>query len=547
MADKRQLKTIGSRYDLDVLRHRDPYRLMRFRLSVVFLLGSVLACVPWLLGDHRAFESRCVSNAHKSFEQTCSKCHDQTGTPIWRMINFDNSLTSTSDKKCLACHRKTSNDHLMSVTNAEEIIWKDRHSELKKTLNGELDHLKCAGCHDEHRGLTELGQVPDAHCANCHTKADSLVKSADPDRKRRFDLNFSVFSKHPPISIWRKPEPGNDLYPNNLVTWSNDQKPDHPEDASAIRFSHHRHLDPQLKIAEGKTTSLNCVDCHQAELNGAYFRPVSYQQHCHQCHKLGFTSTEELPHADPEIVQGVILDRLLKKLKNNEDRPAQTDEIGGPTKPPIVSSSIDLDPKLQVIDAAMQDEVRAEFQKLKAQLFEPTGIENVELRDHTKSAVEKSCTKCHFTAQDNKGSVGWRIVPTKIPSQWMTHSHFRHDRHFSVECQICHTQNGALNEQVARQEFYPVLDDQHKSSTSIYASISARDVLMPRIELCQQCHGGGESRGERGSVSDKCVDCHNYHHTSANASFGPEINNSLKDGQAGAADARKMLSIKGGQ
>ncbi len=547
MADERRLDKIASRYDLDVLRHKDPYRLMRFRLSAVFLFGSVLACVPWLLGDHRAFESRCVSNAHKSFEQNCSACHDRSGAPIWRMITLDNSWTSTSDTKCLACHRESNNDHLRSATNAEEVVWKNRQLDLEKTLKGELSQLKCAGCHDEHRGLTELAQVPDAQCSNCHTKADRLVKSADPDGKRRFDLNFSVFSQHPPISIWRKPSPDNDLYPNGLVTWSNAEKPDHPQDASAIRFSHHRHLDPQLKIGDGKTTSLNCVDCHQAELNGAYFRPINYQQHCHKCHQLGFTSTDELPHADPEIVQGVILDSLLKKLKNKGDRPEQSDEIGGPTKPPIVPSSVELDPKLQSVDAALQESVRAEFQKLKAQLFEPTGVENVESRDHTKSAFEKTCTKCHFTVQDNKGSVGWRVSPTKIPSQWMTHSHFRHDRHFSVECQTCHTQNGGLYEQTARETFYPVMDDQHKSSASIYASVSARDVLMPRIELCQQCHGGGANQRDGGSVSDKCVDCHDYHHTPANADFRPGINNLLKKGQVDAADLQKKLSIKGGQ
>ena len=545
MADRRRLKTIASRYDLDVLRHRDPLRLMRFRLSALFLIGTVLACVPWLLGDHRAFESRCVSNAHKSFEQNCSQCHDQSGAPLRRMITFNNSWTSTSDKKCQSCHRESNNDHLFPKTKEEEIAWGNRHAILEEQLRTLFSPLKCAGCHEEHRGHSELVQVSDAQCSNCHFQVDHLLMSNELNGQRRFELKFSDFSQHAQLGIWRKPEAFNRDREDSPVNWPNDDQIDHPVDASKILFSHHRHLDPNLPDGTGKTKSLACADCHQAELNGAYFRPVNYKQHCYQCHKLGFPSTGELPHADPEIVQGIVLDNLVKNLKNKGDRPVQSDEIGGPTKPPIDPPSRDPDPKLQPIDAAFQDDIRAEFQRLKGQLFGPARSVNVGPRDHVKSPFEKSCTKCHFTKPDNKNSVGWSVVPTKIPAQWMAHSRFQHDRHFSIDCRKCHTRNGGLYESSDPEDFYPVLKEQQKSSTSIYASISAQDVLMPRIELCQQCHGHGSSNGGRGSVSDKCVDCHDYHHTHAKADFRPGINEMLNNGQIGAAELKKTLSIKG--
>ena len=545
MADRRRLKTIASRYDLDVLRHRDPLRLMRFRLSALFLFGTILACVPWLLGDHRAFESRCVSNAHKSFEQNCSQCHDQRGAPLWRMITLNNSCTSTSDTKCLKCHRKSNTDHFLPNTKDEEVAWENRHAIPKEELETLIIPLKCAGCHEEHRGHTKLAQVSDVQCSHCHLQFDHLLKSHEPNGQHRFELKFSDFSRHAQLGIWRKPEALNRDRADSPVSWPSDGKIDHPVDASKIRFNHHRHLDPNLPAGNGKTTSLDCTDCHQAELNGAYFHPINYQQHCYRCHKLGFPSTGELPHADPEIVQGVVLDRLVKNLKNNGDRPAQTDEIGGPTKPPIIPPSHELEPDLQPIDAAFQGEVRAKFQKVKTQLFESTPLVNGVASDPAKSPFEKNCTKCHFTNQDIKGSVGWSVVPTKIPSQWMAHSHFRHDRHFSVDCQTCHTRTGGLNEPSKREEFYPVLKEKQKSSTSIYASISAQDVLMPRIELCRHCHGHGASNSGRGSVSDKCVDCHDYHHTHAKADFRPGINEILNNGQVSAAELKKTLSIKG--
>ena len=547
MADRRRLKTIASRYDLDVLRHRDPLRLFRSRLSVVFLVGTILACVPWLLGDHRAFESRCVSNAHKSFEQSCSSCHDRRGIPLLRLMTFDNSLTSTSDTKCLACHRESNTDHFLPTTKAEEAAWKNRHEILENRLTKLISPLKCAGCHEEHRGQTELAQVSDAQCSNCHLQVNGLLDASDPNRQRRFELNFAEFSQHAQLGIWRKQDVAHEHRIDGPVHWADDGHADHPVDASKIRFNHHRHLDPSLPAGNGTTTSLDCSDCHQTELNGDYFRPINYQQHCYRCHKLGFPSTDELPHADPEIVQGIVLDSLLKNLKNKGDRPAQLDEIGGPTKPPIVPQTRELDPKGLPVDAVFQDEVRAEFQKVKAQLFDSPPLEKVVANDQVRSPFEKTCTKCHFTQQDDKGSVGWSVVPTKIPSQWMAHSTFRHDRHFSVDCQTCHTRNGGVSERSVLTDFYPVIKEQQKSSTSIYASVSAQDVLMPRIELCQQCHGHGATSGGRGSVSDKCVDCHNYHHTPAKTGFRPGINELLKNVQIGAEDIQKKLSVKGSQ
>ena len=547
MADRRRLKTIASRYDLDVLRHRDPLRLMRFRLSAVFMFGTILACVPWLLGDHSAFESHCVSNAHKSFEQNCSKCHDQIGAPLWRMITLNNSWTSTSDTKCRMCHRESNTDHLLPKIKDEEFASEKRHAILEKELETLISPLKCAGCHEEHRGHSELAQVSDAQCSKCHLQVDHLLQSNDPNCQHRFELKFSEFSQHAQLGIWRKPESLNRDRADSPVNWPNDGKMEHPVDASKIRFNHHGHLDPNLPAGNGKTTSLDCTDCHQAELNGAYFHPINYQQHCYRCHKLGFPSTGELPHADPEIVQGVVLDSLVKNLKNKGDRPIQSDEIGGPTKPPIVPPSLKGEPKRLPIDAVFQDDIRVEFQKLKTELFETAPLENVAANDQVRSPFEKSCTKCHFTKQDDTGSVGWNVVPTKIPSQWMPHSHFRHDSHFSVDCQTCHTRNGGLNEASIRENFYPVMNEQQKSSTSIFASISAQDVLMPRLGLCQQCHGNEASNGGRGSVSDKCVDCHDYHHTSAKAGFRSGINDLLNNGPIGAADIQKRLSIKGSQ
>ena len=66
-----------------------------------------------------------------------------------------------------------------------------------------------------------------------------------------------------------------------------------------------------------------------------------------------------------------------------------------------------------------------------------------------------------------------------IPPRWFQGSTFRHDNHRLLRCTECHG--------------------------DVAASKTSRDVLMPRIDTCRQCHN------PRVGARTDCVECHTYH------------------------------------
>ncbi|MBS0202267.1 MAG: hypothetical protein JSS49_05150 [Planctomycetes bacterium] len=531
MTDQRLLKTIAARYDLEVDRHPDAWRRLRWRLSVVFAVGTIAATIPLLLGDHRAFESGCASDAHRLFGQNCQACHDRQLVPLLRMATMDNTRHSTSDHKCQVCHRETNSDHVARIEPAElaNIAVNETNADqsagqsLEQLLRPKFDAIGCAGCHQEHRGHSLLAQVADANCTDCHRTPHQI--------SQRFQLDFGNFEAHPEFSIWRAPRETTAASFRSLVAH---YKQGQPIDQSAIRFSHHRHLDPQLLDRGGQTTSLECADCHQADGGGAYFRPIQFEQHCSRCHKLGFPSTGELPHAKPEIIRGVLLDSLARNLTQPQ-LPAATDKLGGPTKPPIITR----ERENEAFDLAQL--VNVQLTKLEQQLFET--LPTTDTQPQRKGLLEAACTKCHFTERGADSS--WKITPTRIPEQWMSHSRFRHDRHASIDCGLCHTRHGDRFQSVERVRFYPELNDM-KSSSSIFASTSAQDVLLPRIEVCHQCHGQHSTQGST-TVTDRCVDCHAYHHTSSRSAARPGIEQLLNSGHPTGGDSNAPAKPEAGR
>lgn len=514
MTDQRRLKTIATRYDLEVDRHPDAWRQLRWRLSIVFAIGTIAATIPMLLGDHRVFESRCASDAHRIFGQNCQACHDRQMVPLMRMATLDNTRHSTSDHKCQVCHRETNSDHVARVIPANlttalakaAITPQDASSKqtLEQLLRPKFDAIGCAGCHQEHRGNFVLAHVADANCTDCHQTPHQIP--------RRFQLDFANFGKHPEFAIWR---PQSETPDKPLVTLNEKGK---PVDQAAIRFSHHRHLDPQLNIRVGQTTSLECSNCHQADASGSYFRPINFEQHCSRCHKLGLPQTDELPHVEPEIIRKTLLDRLVRN-RTRPQLPAATDQLGGPTKPPIVSRD-------QGKNADLANVVNVELAELEQQLFNaPPAIAR---QAQEQGLLKTACNKCHYTQPAADSS--WRITPTRIPEQWMSNSRFRHDRHSSIDCGLCHTRHGGHFESVERVRFYSLPKLDLEKSPSIFASTSAQDVLLPRIDVCRQCHGQNSTQGAT-SVTDRCVDCHSYHHTPITTVARPGIEQLLKTGR----------------
>lgn len=476
----------------------------------------MLACLPWVLGNHQAFESECVSDAHRPFGQNCQECHDRRLVPLARMITFNNAIHSTSDKACQKCHRESNTDHLSAAISGTHRI-----ATLEQQLKPAFENIGCAGCHTEHRGNSELSQVANASCTNCHADVHDSIAP------RKFELAFHAFASHPEFAIWRistsnqtPPEVGSEHKAAEVHTSHSasnhtahaplvGQHNGQAIDQTPIKFNHHLHLDPGLRSAENKSIGLNCSDCHQSSASGDYFQPIRFEEHCHRCHRLAVPESGDLPHEKPEIIRGILIERLAKHSTKPTPRPQ--DELGGPTKRPIDEATSA--PELVSL-------VKDRLADLEKKLFGPVSQPS-EFKPPA-SLLETTCTKCHFTEKSPDTEVAWKVVPPQIPSQWMIHSHFRHDRHASVDCTICHTRGGHAFETVDQTKFYPILSKELKeTSSSIYASFSATDILMPRMQVCVSCHG--HQTATQASVTDKCVDCHSYHHVPASKPVPPRI------------------------
>ncbi len=255
-------------------------------------------------------------------------------------------------------------------------------------------------------------------------------------------------------------------------------------DKANLHFNHKEHLKPLNAVwdkqsdseSSPKTVQLQCSDCHREDATGLYMRPIVFEEHCQRCHPLRFSgklSNEPLPHEKPEIVHGVLRDRLMNYLR---DHPEELD------------SSTETRPRL--LNRSPQPSAKDEWNWVEEEL---RLIETAVFQTVPKSgAVPKNnpCQKCHV-ARGDESSIGFQIVPPNIPSRWLAHSRFDHGKHRDVACIVCHHDEGG--------------------ATSL-ESTSVEDILMPKLQVCQNCHGATNILPTARYGRKNCVECHQYHH-----------------------------------
>lgn len=491
VSDSRSLKSISARYDIDVSRQSNRLRRLRSRVTKIAFVVAVIVSLSFLFGDHRSFESRPVSNAHHGFERNCQACHTQSFSTLHRLATFDNQVHSVTDQACQQCHAESSIDHVahadLSTTRLDTLSDSEQAA-----LEQQFTQLGCVGCHQEHRGLAELKQVRDVLCVTCHLDQESLSSP--------FELQFDSFFTHPELAIYRESSESDSSRHRSLALTSLvDGK---RRDASNIKFNHHRHLDPELPNADRKVQQLNCQDCHVLDAERRDFQPITFEQHCQSCHQLGFRHTGPLPHESPDMIRGILMDRLARTQTQAE---TPRDLLGGPTKPPQTELP-STDDKLAALQLRLQ-----RFDEL---LFGTESSLPGRPAD-AQALLESACSKCHHTQQNEAGDrVRWSILPPQIPQRWLPHHRFRHDSHDTIGCAQCHSQGGSVLQLEQRDAFYPELSAEQHSSPSIFASRTSADLLMPRIAVCQQCHGQSTHPVFEPHATSDCVTCHSFHHTS---------------------------------
>lgn len=315
-----------------------------------------------------------------------------------------------------------------------------------------------------------LLNVADNHCVSCHGNLNSApnaelhiaaeIVSFDEGSQGHPEFAFLRGGKLPgkQHSVWQVALP----FPAGGNKWI---------DNGGVFFNHKVHLAAEGVLdASRKQVQLTCAACHVPEATGQYMQPIVYEQHCAACHPLrlaeNLAALGELPHEAPELVRAVIRERIAN-LKAEHPPAEQEPVIRRLPQPTILS-----DPQAKSLDALLVTANNAVF-----------GLQ-----------AKGLCRKCHHVEiRDGQWHVPTLnpefVTPEQnparemIPSRWLLHGQFHHEKHLTVACADCH---------------------------EAAASALTADLLLPGIANCRKCHGTHPTTINTGVAAD-CVLCHDYH------------------------------------
>ncbi|MCB1743589.1 MAG: cytochrome c3 family protein [Gammaproteobacteria bacterium] len=396
------------------------------------------------------------ANAHGFFAEQCRVCHTAPFQPV-------------ASARCLDCHRDLARHGLSSTAPTPA-------GGPHAGAAGE-----CRDCHEEHSGARQLTRNSDAFCIACH---------ADPRAHKPGSLLLAVsgFEQgHPPFRLagYRL------LAEGPIQTWG--KRALAPAiDRSNLNYAHKAHggaVDGVRHPTLGRW-KFGCADCHDREPDGTGFRPVRYQAHCADCHRLALDIDDErtrLPHDRATLFTQSTANMLTAALVAG-DWPARLQRAAARAGEDAAARGEHLATWFADLDATVHPD-------------EPLGddaLARIQARVQDPAFGEQACGLCHeisapdgathsATAGATGSSAGWSTAPLRVAEQWFAFARFDHRRHQQIGCNDC-----------------------HKAT----ASASARDVIIPDIELCKGCHVGQDAADGRlrAEVRIRCVDCHQFHH-----------------------------------
>lgn len=250
-------------------------------------------------------------------------------------------------------------------------------------------------------------------------------------------------------------------------------------DFATMKLNHQVHLKRGLKGPQGRV-QLTCPSCHKPALDGLLMAPVTYDAHCKECHELGFDDqypNRQVPHGSPEIVRAYLL-RVYAEF---------TDEM---LRYPQIARGFPLSASTEKLDPSIIRKVR-------------------QAESHLYSVTCKECHELNL-----KDGALPEVEKTGIPVIWFGHARFSHKAHRIVECESCHK--------------------------GVDQSRETRDVLLPGIERCRDCHRheGLAFSSQKSTALTQCTACHTYHDRSRGRSWVTPLLD------AGSLDPAQLKSSK---
>jgi hypothetical protein len=461
-------QTRPARIPLDYFKQTDGVRRWKLILTAV----AVAATVVWLLsgllqsdGGRLRYSRGPVASVHAMWDSQCDACHSSF-QPIQSDTWASAIVGTDGDAKCQHCHEGP--PHHASATSPA-----------------------CASCHREHQGReASLVQLADFACVQCHgnlpAHGGTLSGSAFAPSIHRFDQD------HPEFRI-------TDHFGQSRTEIGK------AADPGRLKFNHRLHLtngmvlDPRGKpflyknIADAnegeryarqasKTLDdrvhLNCAACHRLDAEqsgshpepiaglpatsvspprapGATMLPIVYERHCRACHPLTFDDGQAaVPHRLQTSGLRDFLERhytgqLMKGKPSIFDAKLPARLVPGKSPDPAMEEAM--------------NRIRSQVAAAEKQLYQD----------------KKTCGECHYYEKTESR----RIVSPDVPTIWLPHASFSHLAHRAVDCSSCH----------------PRADE----------STEAKEILLPGIEVCKQCHAPAGRNA--GGARNNCTECHRYH------------------------------------
>jgi predicted CXXCH cytochrome family protein len=354
-------------------------------------------------------------------------------------------------ENCAACHVKPFEPVQNNVcTECHEEI--SHHVAEDHPASILFQEERCASCHREHNEQQRMVMDDQRFCVSCHgVLATALGKKAVVS-------NVSDFTnKHPDFRLNML----NPVLSDGDWHWQNSGRQTlTPElkEQNNLRFDHQQHLDVQgLKNETGAYEVLECSSCHTRAEDGFGMVPLTMETSCSRCHSLAF----DVKNPEREVPHGSTTE-VLSNLRE------------------YFSAQF-------IAEKVAHDETPRRPGQIEITALQREGLEWVE--QHTRQVAEdiferRACVTCHEVEHNPTAQTDaerWKVRPNRLNNRWMLSSRFPHYKHRSESCGSCH----------AAQE-----------------STETTDILMPRIEQCQDCHGGEDTENK---VLSMCITCHEYH------------------------------------
>lgn len=360
--------------------------------------------------------------------------------------------------QCNTCHQKAfvpvTDGACLSCHERTEHHFDAAKPELAKSaMLKEFSARPCGSCHQEHNGDRAITINRQALCLDCHSRMENILPKTDIRNAGNFD------TAHPEF----RPELVVNSKTRETRRVSLDDKAALVEN-SGLKFPHAKHLSKDgIRGPKGKEV-LECANCHHLPKGAAGFQPIGMEGECERCHSLVFDPRrpdQALPHGQVNNAQ-----MLIREFYSDFALHGGMDDVQAPPDGELRRRPGERQEVTPVTRSNPKEWADQQAQRIADQSFGKT-----------------MCGKCHVVSTGpGAGPLNWSVIPAMVTKNWLPRGRFDHSAHQDLlKCGACH--------------------DAEKSA-------KASDVLLPKIAVCKQCHGGEKASNK---VPSTCITCHDFH------------------------------------